>query len=341
MASGVVDVALGTDTGGSVRIPAALCGVVGFRPSSGSVNLRDVIQFSSTFDQVGPITSTVALARAVTQILWGTSGGDFAPTDTRRERDKPFQWTLGVPWSYVQANTDPAMLGEFERALGVLEGLGFHLRNVELEPNEVWVALQRDVRVPEAYAKYRGLLSDPRVDLSPVARSTLESGTAITDAEYRSALRRRATLIERWRGILNEVAAVVTPTTPVLAPAVGAERVDLAGSSESVDEVVGRFTRPWSSIGIPSITVPTGHLIGGLPAGLQIAGGHGRDNLVQPYPQAPRSAQTPAQNFAPSLVWSQIPRTCLMPSISTPTAMCAALFVTCPPSRTFTTIASK
>ena len=185
-----------------------------------------------------------------------------------------------MPWSYVRAHTDTPVLNDFERALGILESLGFHLTDVELEPNEVWVDLQRDVRGPEASATHLEPLTDPQVDLSPVSRSTLESGQAISAAQYRAALLRRAALIQRWQGVFEEVDAVVTPTTPVVAPYVDAEQVDVAGSSEPIDEVVGRFTRPWSSLGIPSITVPTGRLIKGLPAGLQFASGHGRDNLV-------------------------------------------------------------
>lgn len=278
VASGVVDVALGTDTGGSIRIPAALCGVVGFRPSSGTVDKRGVVPFSSTFDEVGPLTCNVAVARAVSEVLWAASGN--APAPAGGELPCAEERILGVPWTYVRTHTSTAMLHEFERALAVLESLGFRLTEVELEPNEVWADLQRVIRVPEAWAAHRALLADPRISLSPVARATLESASGISSADYRAALARRAELFERWQCVLGRVAAIVTPTTPVVAPHIHSECVDLAESGGLVDEVVGRFTRPWSTLGLPSLTLPTGRLIDGLPVGLQLAGGHGRDHFV-------------------------------------------------------------
>ncbi|HWM74900.1 MAG TPA: amidase [Nocardioides sp.] len=278
VASGVVDVALGTDTGGSIRIPAALCGVVGFRPTSGTLSRQGVVPFSSTFDQVGPVTSTVALARAISQVLWESASGVRLPA--ARDLPPAQKRILGVPWSYVRTHTSTPMLREFERLLGVLESLGFQLSEVELEPNEVWVDLQREVRVHEACAVHQDLLRDPRVDLSSVARATLEGGPAITPETYRAALDWRSALIRRWQGIFDDLAAVVTPTTPVVAPRVDTDWVDLAESGGSVDEVLGRFTRPWSTLGLPSINVPTGRLVDGLPAGLQFASGEGRDHLV-------------------------------------------------------------
>lgn len=278
VASGVVDVALGTDTGGSIRIPAALCGAVGFRPTSGTVSRQGVVPFSRTFDEVGPVTSTVALARATSQVLWESAGG--ARPAARRDLAPARKRILGVPWSYVRAHTSTPMLREFERVLGVLEGLGFHLSEVELEPNEVWLDLQREVRVHEAGAVHQGLLRDRRVALSSVARATLESGPTVSAETYRAALDRRAALTGRWQGIFDDLAAVVTPTTPVVAPRVDTDWVALAESGGSVDEVLGRFTRPWSTLGLPSITVPTGRLVEGLPAGLQFASAEGRDQLV-------------------------------------------------------------
>ena len=169
----------GHDTGGSIRIPAALCGVVGFRPSAGTVSRRGVVQFSSTFDQVSPVASTVALTRAASEALWApaVAAGHQLVQDPL---SKAARRVLGVPWSYVRAHTSAPMLREFERVLGVLEGLGFHLTEVELEPNEVWLDLQREVRVREAGAVHQGLLSDRRVTLSRVARATLESGPAVS-----------------------------------------------------------------------------------------------------------------------------------------------------------------
>lgn len=279
VAAGMVDVALGTDTGGSIRIPAALCGVVGFRPSAGSVNRDGVVRFSSTFDQVGPLTSTVALARATTQVLWAADGGTApaaAPELAWAEKR-----VLGVPWSYVRAHTSAAVLREFERAAGVLEGLGFHLTEVDLEPNEVWADLQRVVRVPEAWHAHQRLLTDPRIELSPVARATLQSGPTISEAVYAATLARRSDLIDHWNGVFHDIPAVITPTTPVVAPQTDCDLVEVAtGTEGSVDEVLGRFTRPWSTLGVPSISVPTGQLVDGLPVGLQIASAEGRDHLV-------------------------------------------------------------
>jgi len=264
VAAGVCDLALGTDTGGSVRIPAAYCGVVGLKPSYGALPTTGVFPLSPTCDHVGTLTAAVA----GTARLYGVLAGEDPPGRLVEAGDQSF--TVGVLAAQLaDPSVTPEVRAAISRALGRLRAAGWELRELTapwLASLAEWSEVLSVIVAREAAAVHRGR------DTSRYAEGTrglLEFGAGVGDEQYERALARRAVLTAAIDESLAGVDVLAGPTVGFQAP----EEDPPFGVGEDSGE--GRLTGPYNLTGHPALSLPVP--IDGLPAGLHLAGRRGGD----------------------------------------------------------------
>jgi aspartyl-tRNA(Asn)/glutamyl-tRNA(Gln) amidotransferase subunit A len=278
--------AIGTDTAGSIREPAALCGCVGLKPTYGRVSDRGVIPLSGSLDHVGPLAATVADAAIVLQAIAGYDAVDITSADipvgdylsAMGESSKSLR--VGVPRSYFYDDLDPEVAAAMDEALGVVETLVAQLKDVQLN-----VPTDRSLQSAESYAIHAENASKTPELYQPETLRRLRSGANVSAADY---IRRRRELDEARRNISDVFASVdllITPTMPMPAPA-SEELKANPDALRPAELSLLRNTRPFNVWGLPAISVPCGFTRSGLPVGLQIAGPHWREDLVLRLAQA-------------------------------------------------------
>jgi aspartyl-tRNA(Asn)/glutamyl-tRNA(Gln) amidotransferase subunit A len=268
VAAGLFPAAIGTDTGGSIRIPAAFCGVVGFKPTFGSVPTAGVAPLGWTADTVGPIAHTVDDCR---MLLAALTGGR-PDTDRRRPGGILQGLPVGVDRSWADLpGLCPELETTFDRAVGHLRDAGATL--VDL-PGPLGTDAELAITVAqtvEAFEYHRDTLAERWHEFGVGTRAYLAHGAFYRGADYLRAQRVRAAASQRLRRLFTEVACVVSPTVGVEAPPIEADHGAL---------IARFFTRTWNSVGFPAISLPMGTSAAGLPLGIQFAGGPGQDELV-------------------------------------------------------------
>jgi aspartyl-tRNA(Asn)/glutamyl-tRNA(Gln) amidotransferase subunit A len=275
--AGLCSAAIGTDTGGSVRIPAALCGAVGLKPTWGRISRTGVFPLAPTLDHVGPITGTVADNAIVLAALCGFDRRD--PGSRRHRADEIRHWSadgvagvrIGVPQQYFDHLDEEVRLG-VETALRALEALGAAIEPVEIRGLDVVIADQRSVLAVEAHAVHRSRLAE-RPDLfQDSVRSRLELAAAVPAWAYVEALGRRDAAKRTFDEVLAGVDVLATPTTAVPAPLLEQRDVTSTGIEETVQSALTRLTGATNLSGHPSLSVPCGRTTSGLPVGIQLIG---------------------------------------------------------------------
>jgi aspartyl-tRNA(Asn)/glutamyl-tRNA(Gln) amidotransferase subunit A len=302
VAAGLGYAAIGTDTAGSIREPAALCGCVGLKPTYGRVSSRGVIPLSSSLDHVGPLAATVEDAAIVLQAIAGYDAGDITSVDVPaadyvaalRSDAKPLR--VGVPRNYFFDDLDHEVGAAVESALQEMRTLVAEIKEVQIE-----VPTDRTLQAAEAYAYHAGnFVSSPELYQAETLRR-IRTGENVSAAEY-IARRRELELARRSIGsVFAEVDLLVTPTMPMPAPAIA----ELKANPEALRPAelkLLRNTRPFNVWGLPAISLPCGFTQSGLPIGLQIAGPHWREDLVlrlaYAYEQATRWHELRPEKFA-------------------------------------------
>jgi aspartyl-tRNA(Asn)/glutamyl-tRNA(Gln) amidotransferase subunit A len=280
VAAGLCYAAIGTDTAGSIREPAALCGCVGFKPTYGRVPARGVIPLSWSLDHVGPLAATVGDAAVVLQAIAGYDALDLGSADIPvsdyvsglGEGTKTLR--VGVPRVHFYDELDEEVRAAVEKALGVIGTLVASVRDVQIE-----VSSDRTVQAAESFAYHaENVVRTPEL-YQPETLRRIRTGETISAAEY--IQRRREFDEERRRAqeIFADLDLLVTPTTPIPAPVIADLKKD-AAALRPAELLLLRNTRPFNVWGLPAISVPCGFTKGGLPIGLQIAGAHWREDLV-------------------------------------------------------------
>ncbi|MCL8208481.1 MAG: amidase [Actinomycetia bacterium] len=274
VAAGMALGALGTDTGGSIRIPAACCGVVGFKPSYGAVSADGVMPLSWTLDHVGPLAHSVRDAAWLYDVLRGVPPRLRTPL-------APGPHRAAVPWDYLRGRLAPAVERAFGEALDVFRRAGFRVTAVPMEPWEEWRDLQLTIRLPEAYLVHQEVLEGPRrALLGGDLADRLDPGGRIRALDYVRAQRRRLELRARWLERARDFDVVLLPTLATGAPPVGAETVRVGDGDLSLWEAMVRLTAPWNVLGWPAVSVPAGFDDDGLPVGLQVVAPEGQDETA-------------------------------------------------------------
>jgi aspartyl-tRNA(Asn)/glutamyl-tRNA(Gln) amidotransferase subunit A len=282
--AGLCYAAIGTDTAGSIREPAALCGCVGLKPTYGRVSARGVIPLSWSLDHVGPLAASVGDAAMVLQAIAGYDPldvgsadvpvGDYVSGRFSALGDGAKGLRVGIPRAHFYDDLDTEVRAAVEQAVAVIKSLVAEMRDVTIE-----MPTDRVVQNAESYAYHAENVARTPELYQPETLRRIRWGADISAAEY---IQRRRELEQERRRAHDFFAAVdllVTPTTPIPAPAIGDLRKDPA-ALRPAELTLLRNTRPFNVWGLPTISVPCGFTKGGLPIGLQIAGPHWREDLV-------------------------------------------------------------
>jgi aspartyl-tRNA(Asn)/glutamyl-tRNA(Gln) amidotransferase subunit A len=278
--AGMACAAIGTDTAGSVREPAALCGCVGLKPTYGRVSIRGVIPLSSSLDHIGPLTRGVRDAAIVLQAIAGYDPMDSTSSNVPISdflgalHDDAKSLRVGVPREYFFDDLDQEVAAAVDAALNVIRGLVAEMKDIRLD-----VPIDRTLQAAEAFAYHAEDVALHSDLLFPETIKRIRNGESVTTAEY---IARRRELDETRRSIGNAFADIdllVTPTTPVPAPTIAELKADPEALRPAELKLL-RNTRPFNVWGLPAISVPCGSTRNGLPLGLQIAGPHWREDLV-------------------------------------------------------------
>lgn len=279
VAAGMATFALGTDTGGSIRVPAALNGVVGLKPTYGLVPRRGVTSMSWSLDHVGPIARTVEDAALVLNALVGHDPHDPASLDVPSAHYGPGADTrldglrVGVPRTYYFDHVHPEVEAEVRHAIDQLADLGARLVEVDIPMTRYVQATQWGLMVPEATAYHESTLRTVPELYQADVRTLLEAGEAMGAGDYLRAQRSRTLMREEWARALRQVDVVAAPAVPATAVEASQETITWAdGTVEAVSDAYVRLSSPANITGIPSLSVPVGHDTTGLPIGMQLLG---------------------------------------------------------------------
>ena len=269
VAAGMVPAALGTDTGGSVRIPAALCGVVGFKPTHGLVSVEGVFPLSPSLDDVGALAGNVPDCALLMQVMAGLDGS-AAPSATVRAL-----WVDNAPF----AIDDPAVTACVHKYAERLPGA---MCNGAVVPAKA-SALQNAIAViqkSEAYATHAELIEQAPQEYGPEVLKRLRASAEVKGWELVRAWHMRERLQQDFADLFTEIDVLAMPTVAITAPALQQRRIDGPdGAHVSVSGTLLGLTNPWNVLGLPAISLPAG-FVNGLPVGLQLVAAAGKDSML-------------------------------------------------------------
>lgn len=281
VATGMALGALGTDTGGSIRIPASLCGVVGFKPTYGRVSLRGVFPLSWNLDHVGPLTKCVRDAALMMQVISVYDAVDPASIKMLAgdylghlvDDMQAGRIALGVG-DFIES-ADPEVLSAVQKAAKVFaEGLGCIMKEVNVDWMQEAALANKTMTQSDGAAVHRDRLREHPEMFGGDIRRRLEDGAKTTSTEYILARRTQVEVRKRCEQFFESHDLLLTPTTPIAAPTIeGHDAVEQAGR-------LTRFTAPFNLAGLPALSIPCGFTKDGLPIGLQIVSRAWADSRV-------------------------------------------------------------
>jgi aspartyl-tRNA(Asn)/glutamyl-tRNA(Gln) amidotransferase subunit A len=277
--AGVVPVALGSDTGGSIRIPAALCGTVGLKPTYGRASRVGVASLSWSLDHVGPLSRNVVDAALVMAAMSGYDRRDPATVDV----PVPDMVSeigagvagkkIGIPVNFYTEQLDPEAAAATTTAATLLESLGAELVEVTIPMADLILATEWAIMMPEAAAYHQDYLRTSPEKFTEEVRTLLETGAAQLATDYVNALRLRTSMQTAWKEMFSAIDVLLAPT--VVAPATLRADPFITWPDGTVEGATGayvRYSAPANITGLPALSVPAGFTSEGLPLGVQILG---------------------------------------------------------------------
>jgi aspartyl-tRNA(Asn)/glutamyl-tRNA(Gln) amidotransferase subunit A len=278
VAAGLCYAATGSDTAGSIRIPAAYCGIVGLKPTYGRCSIAGIVPQSWSLDTAGPLARRVADAALVLQAMAGYNADD----ETSADRPVPdfgaelgqgiAGLRLGLPQGDYAELLEPEVATALDAAVAVLRGQGARVEPIDLPSASDLVRVVLFIANAEASAFNRPWLNADPAAYGVDVRTVLESGALLLASDYIHALRLRSSLAREVRQAMQGFDAVLTATTPTTALPFGLPTVRLGGRDVLTILAIIPITAPWNLSGLPTISVPCGFAGDGLPIGLQITG---------------------------------------------------------------------
>jgi aspartyl-tRNA(Asn)/glutamyl-tRNA(Gln) amidotransferase subunit A len=305
VASGTSILALGSDTGGSVRTPASFCGVVGVKPTYGRVSRYGLVAFASSLDQIGTLSKSVREAAQTLEVICGFDHFDSTSADTSigdivKNLDQPIKETrIGIPKEYFVRGMNPEVKGKIEAGISLYESLGCEIQEISLPHAEYAVATYYLIATAEAssnLARYDGvrygLRGDGNSTLQDMYRQTRHSGfgkevkrrivlgtyalsAGYYDAYYLKALKVRTLMLKDFQKAFERVDMILTPTAPTVAFKIGEKTADPL--SMYLSDI---YTITCNLSGLPGISVPCGKNSEGLPIGMQLMANHFQEGLM-------------------------------------------------------------
>jgi aspartyl-tRNA(Asn)/glutamyl-tRNA(Gln) amidotransferase subunit A len=257
---------IGTDTGGSIRIPSAACGIVGLKPTVGELSCDGVVPLSTTLDHIGPMTRTVADASLMFHAMGGALTTPLRPAEGRK--------VFGVPGQYFCDRLEPGVRAGLDRSRRNLEQAGHRVVDVTIAHAEWTPDVYLHIVLPEASAYHAEMLDEHPQAYSPGVRLRLEMGRYVLAEDYVRAMKLRGILRAAVDRALAGADALLLPALAITAPPLGASSVDVDGVREPVRALMLRLTQLFNISGHPSIAMPAG-TEGGWPVGVQLVGRFG------------------------------------------------------------------
>jgi aspartyl-tRNA(Asn)/glutamyl-tRNA(Gln) amidotransferase subunit A len=274
VATGMAFASMGSDTGGSIRIPAAMCGLVGLKPSMGEISVDGVVPLSTTLDHVGPLCRSVDDAIILYNVLRGVPQADAAPPRQTRGL------TVGVLRGYFTALLDPQVASTFESACERLREAGVVLEDVDVAHASDIAPVYTHIVLSEAAAYHAKTLDSRAESYTPNVRLRLEMGRYILAEDYMRALRGRAVLTREVNGALRGRDALLLPSVPVPATRIGVATVRVGAVEEPVRNIGLRLTQLFNLTRHPAMSLPSGATTQGLPIGAQLVGHTGQTSAL-------------------------------------------------------------
>lgn len=262
---------VGTDTGGSIRIPAAACGVVGLKPTYGELSTEGVIPLAPTLDHVGPLGRTVDDVAIVYHVM---RGGTVAVTDGKNglAEQVDSEPRLAIPRRYFLDLLDTNVRRAFENVIDRLESAGCRTREVVIPRDATIATAYRHTQLYEAFEQHKETLETRADDYSPDVRRRLELGRTVSHDDYERAQRDRLILRADVDAALEDAGALILPTLAIPAPLLGSENIVIDGQTLDLRSLCLRLTQLFNLTGHPAISLPCGSTPEGLPCATQLVG---------------------------------------------------------------------
>lgn len=261
---GMCFASVGTDTGGSIRIPSAVCGLAGLKPAFGELPCDGIVALSTTLDHVGPITRNVADLSVMFRAMAGMAGTDRAGSSR--------SYVFGVPETYFCDRLHPAVRAGLARTREALARAGHEIRTVAVEHAPLTPDVYLHIVLPEASWYHAALLAEYADRYSHGVRLRLEMGRYILAEDYARALHLRTVLRRAVEGAMTGCDALLLPTLAIPAPTLGATTVDVDGTQEPIRAAMLRLTQLFNVTGHPAIALPAGTTDDGWPVSVQLVG---------------------------------------------------------------------
>lgn len=275
VSSGQVPGSIGTDTAGSVRIPAALCGTLGVKPTYGRISRLGVIPLASSLDTVGVFTNSAWDAAVMLNQISGHEGDDVTTTDvpvpdyTGELEKGADRMRVGVPQRYFHDLIDQEVESNFQEFLSKLKEVGCVVVEMDLDGIDDVYGLWLPIRRAEATAFHLKWLDEcPGLYGADVLKA-LQAGRDLKAVDYVAAVNARPSMIEKFLLSMKGIDALAVPGTCVPAPRIGQDKVGVSGKETEVYHALNRMTLPFNYVGFPSVSIPSG-LVKGLPVGVQL-----------------------------------------------------------------------
>jgi aspartyl-tRNA(Asn)/glutamyl-tRNA(Gln) amidotransferase subunit A len=284
VAAGLCYGSIGTDTGGSIRIPASLCGIVGLKPTLGRVSVQGVIQLSPKLDCVGPLARSVQDAALLLEPILPRAKAELSPRTLAKSSAKRRIFTLGIPKNFFLDVISDDVHAVFEEALRVSKKQHTTFKEISLPLLSETEDAGNQIAWAEAthYHEQTGWFPSRAADYGDDVHSRLELGTKVSATAYLSALEFREKFTQQFHLTLEDasVDAIAVPTTSITASLIGEETIHLGGQDRPTRALMLRANRPANLAGVAAVSVPCGFTPAGLPVGLQLIGAVADEHLL-------------------------------------------------------------
>jgi aspartyl-tRNA(Asn)/glutamyl-tRNA(Gln) amidotransferase subunit A len=298
VAAGMVSMAMGSDTGGSIRIPASFCGVVGLKPTYGRVSRYGTMPLGFSLDHMGQLTRSVRDAGAVLNIIAGYDPRD--DTSSRRPVENYVPdieptirgLRIGLPENFYFERLDPDVDAAVRAAFHAAESHGAEIVPLRVPDIAALNTVARVILLAEASALLEPHL-EQRDRFGPDVLALLDQGRLLPATDYINAQRLRRAMQRQFADLWSRVDCLFTPTTPITAPRIGETATTIGGQSQDVRLATTRLVRAINALGLPAVSVPCGADRRGLPIGLQIVGQPFAEALILRVAQALVPAEVP------------------------------------------------
>ena len=270
--------ALGSDTGGSIRMPAHFCGVTGLKTTVGRISRAGAMPLSQSLDTVGPLARTVEDCAVLLGLMAGADPADptaiagSVPDYVAATAGSMKGLSIGVPSAFYVDDLDTEVANALDATIAVFEREGASVVKVDLPDQRQLTGASQLVLAVEAAAFHKRWLIERAQDYGAQVLMRLQNGLAIPGVSYLEALRWRGPALAAHNAAVAHVDAVIAPVSPVPAPTIAESDVGNSPDAEAVIQRLTRFTRPINYLGLPSLSIPSGFTRGGLPVGMQLIG---------------------------------------------------------------------